>query len=269
MKKKVAVLLTAAVFAATITAGASVVQAASKSDDSWKKVEKAGTIKIGTEGTYAPFTYHDDDDNLTGYDVEVAKAVFDKLGIDVEFVECEWDSIIAGLDAGRFDGVFNQVTITDERAAKYAFADPYTYTTGALIVAKDDDDLNTFEGLKGKKVAASLTTAWADLAESYGATVSSTNQFSESVSLLESGRVDAILNDNAVFYDYVKETGDDGIKIAALSDDINTNAPIFRQDDKELTEKVNGALKELAKDGTLAKLSEEFLGADLSVDPTK
>ena len=165
--------------------------------------------------------------------------------------------------------MFNQVTITDERSAKYAFADPYTYTTGALIVAKDDNDLDTFEGLKGKKVAASLTTAWAELAESYGATVSSTNQFSESVSLLESGRVDAILNDNAVFYDYVKETGDDGIKIAALSDDVNTNAPMFRQDDKELVEKVNGALEELAKDGTLSKLSEEFLGADLSVEPTK
>ena len=82
-------------------------------------------LTVGMEGTYAPYTYHDENGTLTGFEVDMANAIGEKMGYDVQFVETEWDSITAALDAGNFDVVMNQVTITDERKEKFDFSTPY------------------------------------------------------------------------------------------------------------------------------------------------
>ena len=84
------------------------------------KIQENKEIVIGTEGTFAPFSYHDDNDNLVGYDVEVSEALAKELGVKVKFVEVKWDSLIAGLDSDKYDLVTNQVAITAERK-KYDF----------------------------------------------------------------------------------------------------------------------------------------------------
>lgn len=233
-------------------------------EDTLSKIQASGKLTVGTEGTYAPFTFYDDTDTLVGYDVEIARAVAEKMGVEAEFVETSWDGIIAGLDAGRFDSVFNQVTITDEREEKYNFSEPYTYAHGALIVAADNDEIKTFEDLADKTVAASLTSDWATMAEEYGGKVSSTTEFTESVTLVETKRADAVLNDELVYYDYVETTGDEGIKIAALTDEVNRNAVLVRKEDTTLVEAIDEALAELKEDGTLTELSEKYFGTDLS-----
>ena len=129
------------------------------------QIKQAGTIKVGTEGTYAPFTYHDDSGALVGFDVEIAKAIGDKLGVKVEFLEGKWDGLIAGLDANRYDAVINEVGITDARKAKYDFSDPYIASKAVLIVRGDNTDIKTFADLKGKKAAQSLTSNFGKLAE--------------------------------------------------------------------------------------------------------
>ena len=99
-----------------------------------------GTLRVGTEGTYAPFSFHDPGTGqLEGYDIDVARAVGEKLGVKVEFVETPWDSIFAALEAGRFDVVANQVTITPERQAKYDMSDPYAVGEGVIVTRADDD----------------------------------------------------------------------------------------------------------------------------------
>ncbi|MBR5180586.1 MAG: transporter substrate-binding domain-containing protein, partial [Lachnospiraceae bacterium] len=119
----------------------------------YEQIKENGYITFATEGTYSPYSYHDDKNELVGFDVEVAKAVAEKLGVEAKFTETQWDGIIAGLDANKYDAIANQVSITEERQEKYLFSDPYTYAYGAVVVNGDNNDINSFEDLKGKNVA--------------------------------------------------------------------------------------------------------------------
>src|SRR6202008_4976916 len=106
-------------------------------------IKSAGVFKIGTEGTYAPFTYHNDSGKLVGFDVEIGEAIAAKLGVKPEFVEGKWDGLIAGLDAKRYDAVINEVAITDARKVKYDFSDPYIVSHAALIVRSDNTSIKS------------------------------------------------------------------------------------------------------------------------------
>jgi L-cystine transport system substrate-binding protein len=94
-------------------------------EDLLAKIKEEGKIVIGTEGTYAPFTFHDESGKLTGFDVEIAQEVANRLGVEAEFLETQWDAMFAGLDSKRFDMVANQVGIKPERQEKYDFSVPY------------------------------------------------------------------------------------------------------------------------------------------------
>src|SRR5690606_17116782 len=97
-------------------------------------ITSAGKLRIGTEGTYAPFTYHDSTGALVGFDVEIGREIAERIGVEAEFIEGKWDGLIAGIDANLYDAVINQVGITEERQAKYDFSDPYIASKAALIV---------------------------------------------------------------------------------------------------------------------------------------
>ena len=224
-----------------------------------------GYITFATEGTYAPYSFHDENDKLTGFDIEVATAVADKLGLEAKFTETQWDGIIAGLDAGKYDAIANQVSITDERKQKYLFSDPYTYVYGVVIVNEKNTDINSFEDLKGKDVALTVTSNWAELAESYGGKIVSTNGFSESIQLVIQGRADATVNDNVTFLDYKSNQPDAKAKVVATSEDATESAILIRKDDSDLQEAVNSALKEIREDGTLKSISEKYFGEDITV----
>jgi cystine transport system substrate-binding protein len=228
-------------------------------------VKKDGVITVGTEGTYRPFTFHAEGNGpLTGYDVEVMRAVAAKLGVDVNFEETQWDAIFAGLDAGRFDAIANQVSITPERQAKYAFSTPYTISPGVVVVNKDDDDISSFADLKGKTTAQSLTSNWYELAKKNGANVQPVEGWAQAVTLVKQGRVDATVNDRLTYLDYETTEGDTGLKVAAQTDDVARNAIAFRSGSDSLTKAVDKALAELKADGTLARISKKYFGEDVS-----
>ncbi|MDT3994847.1 transporter substrate-binding domain-containing protein, partial [Mammaliicoccus fleurettii] len=169
-----------------------VLAACGNSNDSKESSSKKDDKKIvvGTEGTYAPFSFHDKNDKLTGYDVEVTKAVAKEIGYKVEFKETQWDSMFAGLDAGRFDMIANQVGINDERKAKYKFSDPYTYSKGVLVVNEKNKDIKSFDDVKGKKLAQTLTSNYGKLAQSKGADITKVDGFNQAMDLLQSNRVE-------------------------------------------------------------------------------
>jgi len=230
-------------------------------------VKDAGVLKVGTEGTYSPFSFHDPKTNaLTGYDVEVAKAVAGKLGVKVEYVETPWDAIFAGLGAKRYDVVVNQVTRTPERAGLYGLSSTYTWSEGVIATRADDASITSLAGLEGKKSAQSMTSNWARVAKNAGAQVDSVEGFTQAVTLLKQRRVDATVNDSLAVLDYEKSTGDRGVKIAAKTGDVSEQVVATRKG-SDLVAAVNRALADLEADGTLARISEKYFSADVSKQP--
>lgn len=231
----------------------------------YENVRANGTLRIGTEGTYPPFTYHDAEGNLTGYDVEVAKAIADEMGVEPEFIEARWDALIMGLDNNQWDVVINQVGVTEERSAQYDFSTPYSFGYAAIIVRDDDDSITSFADLDGKTVAQSVTSEFADLAESHGAEIVGTDGFAQSIELVTSRRADGTLNSNLVFYDYLHQRPDAPIKIATESPDATEYAVIMQQNQPELQQAINDALQNLRDNGTLAEISKRYFDTDISV----
>lgn len=228
------------------------------------QIKHAGVIKIGTEGTYAPFTYHDTSGALVGFDVEIAKAIAEKLGVQAEFLEGKWDGLIAGLDANRYDAVINQVGITDARKAKYDFSDPYIASKAVLIVRGDNTDIKSFADLKGKKSAQSLTSNFGKLAETNGAELVGTDGFDQSIQLLLTGRADATINDSLSFLDFKKHKPDANVKIAAQEENADYSGVIVRKGDPELVAAINKALADIKADGTYKKIADTYFGQDVS-----
>ncbi|NQG97295.1 amino acid ABC transporter substrate-binding protein [Streptococcus suis] len=263
--KKIA-LFTSFVLASFALAACSTSSSTNTSSDQtlYEQIQAEGVIQIGTEGAYAPYSYHDESGKLVGYDVEVAEAVAAKLGLEVEFVETEWDGMIAGLDAARFDTVANQVSITDERKEKYDFSTPYTYIYGALVTQSSNQEITQFEDLSGKKSANSLTSNWATVAESYGAEVVGVDGFQQAVELLTAGRVDATINDNVVYLDYLKQHPDAAIQVVALTEDVQTTAFPVVKGNEELVAAIDQALADLAAEGKLTEIAEKYFGEDVS-----
>ena len=236
-----------------------------ESGASLAEIQEEGVITVGTEGTYRPFTFHEGGSGeLTGYDVEVMKAVAEELGVKAEFEETQWDAIFAGLEAGRFDVIANQVSITDERKASYDFSAPYTVSPGVIVVTDDEKSISSFEDLQGKTTAQSLTSNWYELAEKSGARIEAVEGWEQAVALLQQGRVDATVNDKLTFLDYENTEGDTGLKVAAETEEQAMNAFAFRKDSDSLVAAVDEALAKLRADGTLARISKEYFGADVS-----
>ncbi|MCM3765825.1 amino acid ABC transporter substrate-binding protein [Neobacillus niacini] len=227
------------------------------------KVKDDGKILVGTEGTYAPFTFHDPSGKLTGFDVELAEEVAKRIGVKVEFKETQWDGMFAGLDAKRFDMVANQVGIRPDRQEKYDFSDPYIKSAAVLIVSKDNDKVKAFEDIKGLNAAQTLTSNYGDMARKYGANIVGVEGFQQSVELLAQKRVDLTINDKISYLDYMKQKPDAPIKIAATSADASASGFLFRKNSDTLVDAVNKALKEMVDDGTYTKISEKWFGVDV------
>lgn len=236
--------------------------------DQLSNIQSSGKLIVALEGAWQPWSYHDESDTLVGYDVEVSRAIAEKLGVEPEYVESDWDSLFAGLDAGRYDIVCNGVEVTDERAKTYDFTEPYGYIHTALAVRKDNEDITGFEDLKGKTTANSLASTYMELAESYGATVQGIDTLEETIQLLTAGRIDATLNADVSFYDYLNVHPDADFKLVAQTEDASHVAIPLRKGDASATllDAINTAIDDLRADGTLKELSEKYFGQDISAE---
>ena len=228
-------------------------------------VAEGNVLKVGMEGTYAPYTYHDDTGALTGFEVDVATAIGEKIDYEVEFVEGAWDSLFPALDAGTIDVIMNQVTITEARLETYDFSTPYVYTRPVLIVAADNEDITTFDDLAGKKAAEGLTSNYNAIAQSYGAEIIGQDVFALAVELVKGGEADAVVNDELTYTYWQVTTGDfDSTKIAAKSEDATSSAVVILKGRDELRDAISGAIDELLADGTIAEISQKYFSIDVS-----
>ena len=234
--------------------------------DLLEAIQTRGTLVVATEGAWSPWTYHEESDKLVGYDVEVATALAEKLGVKAEFVEGAWDGLFAGLDSGRYDIVCNGVELTEERALTYDFTVPYGYIHTALAVRSDNADITTFEDLAGKTAANSIASTYMTLAESYGAEVLGIDTLDETIQMLVAGRVDATLNADVSFYDYLNVHPEADFKIVALTDEASQVCIPVRKGEETATllAALDKAIEELRADGTLAEISQRYFGTDIS-----
>ena len=233
--------------------------------DLLETIQSRGKLVIATEGAWSPWTYHGEDGNLTGFDVEIGTLIARGLGVEPDFQEVSWESILAGVESGRFDIACNGVGYTEERAQKYAFTDPYVYTEAVLVVRADNEEIKSVEDLAGKKTSNSPNSTYAQRAEAAGATVVYVDTLGETMMMLEQGRVDATINAKGSIDDYLREHPDAQIKVVQTLAGEPVVFPIREGPESDtLVAKVNEILAAAREDGTLAALSEKYFGQDLT-----
>jgi len=253
--------------ATALLAGATGIAAtAAHAADLLDTVKQAGVLKIGIEGTYPPFGYRGAKNELEGFDVDVARAVAGKLGVKPEFVTTEWSAIIAGLQAGKFDVIVNQVSVTPQRQQALDFSTPYVYSAAQLIQRKDDKrQFKSLDELKGHKLGVSLGSNFNELAKSVpGVDVKTYPGAPEYLRDLASQRIDAALNDRLMI-NYLIKTANLPLRPGAELPGANSQVAIpFRKDNPKFAQAINRALDDLRRDGTLAKLSDKWFGSDVT-----
>lgn len=229
------------------------------------QIRAKGKLVIATEGTWSPWTFHDENGKLTGYDIEVGRLIAQNLGVEPQFVEGKWDGLLAGISAGRYDIMINGVDMTAERQKAYRFTDPYAYNRTVAIVSDQNDTVKSMADLKEKRTANTISSTYAEIAERYGAKVVGVDDLNQTFELLLSGRIDATLNAEVVYYDYKKVHPQAPIKIAAVADEMTSvGIPMKKEETEKLQAELNRILGELRKSGELKKLSEYFFGTDIS-----
>ena len=228
------------------------------------KTIKEGVLTVATEGTYAPFSFYDEKGELTGYDVDVARAVAKKLNLKIEFLTAPWDAMLAAFDAGKADAVFNQVSITEERKKKYDYSVPYMTSYSAIIVHEDNDDIKSFADLKGKRSTHSVNSMWIPTVEKYGAKLVVADSLSDQINLIITKRADDTIDDAVMFYDYKKQHPKAPIKLIKAGETPMYTAAIVHKGNAELLEAINKALNELKAEGKLKEISIKYFDRDIS-----
>ena len=241
---------------------------ASAGDDLLAKVQNSGKLVIAMEGNWAPWTYENEDGELVGFEVEVSRAVAEKLGVTPEYVTGEWDGLLAGVQAGRYDVMANGVGYTEERAQAYYYSDFYAFNRTALVVRGDNEEIKSLEDLDGKTTCNSANSTYQLLAEKYGATVKDVESLAGTIDELMAGRVDATLNAEVSINDYMREQPDADIKIVDYDPDVEQVGMImpYGASSDSLRDAINQALEELRADGTLTEISNKYFGMDITTN---
>lgn len=233
-------------------------------------VKARGTLKVAMEGNYPPFNFKDPKSGeLTGFEVDVAKLLAAKLGVKPEFTTTEWSGILAGLGAGKYDVILNQVGITEARQKAFDFSQPYTLSTAQLIVRKDEKrSFPTLESLKGYKLGLGQGTNFEQKAKAVaGIDVKTYPGSPEYLSDLASGRIDAALNDR-LLVGYLLKSSNLPLKAGATFGDIDKIGIPFQKGNPKFEAALNKALDEILKDGSFKQVSFKWFGFDVSKAPS-
>ena len=223
-----------------------------------------GTLKIGMEGTYAPFTYKDEKGTLTGFDVDIAKAVAAKLGLKAEFVLTEWSGILAGLQANKYDVIVNQVGITAERQKSIGFSAPYAYSSPQIIVKKTGAAYRSLADLKGKRVGVGLGSNFEkQLRDAGGINVVTYPGAPEYLADLAAGRLDAAYNDR-LLVGYLIKSRNLPVRGAGVVGDPEPVGIAVKKTNTGLKTAIDRALLQIKADGTYARISNKWFGQDVS-----
>ncbi|WP_033543687.1 transporter substrate-binding domain-containing protein [Planococcus sp. CAU13] len=238
----------------------------------WDEIQEEGKLTVATSGTLLATSFHDPETNeLTGFEVEVAREVAERLDLEIEFTEMGFDEMLTSVRTGQVDIAANDIEISEDREEEFIFSTPIKYSYGTAVVRKDDlSGISSLEDLEGKKAAGAATSIYMEIAREYGAEEVTYDNATNEVYLrdVSIGRTDVILNDY-----YLSTFG-----VAAFPDLNITIHPdikylpsevglVMNKDNTELAENVDRVINEMLEDGTITEISKEFFGgADVSVE---
>ncbi len=276
MKKRIiaSILALSAVLSLAGCGNNNTTAASDDNDASANDSQQVRTVRVATRGTFRPFTYLDENNNLTGYDIEVLKLIDEKLpDVQFEFQTMDLSAAFVALDGGQLDMVANQLVHNDERDAKYIFPEiPYNYAYSRLVVRGDEDNITTLDDLQGKTMALIPTDEVTTLVNQYNETAKNpikTKFFdggsAETFAQLATGQVDATHGYKANVDNAVQDNGYD---IKTVGDPISAQPVFFilakTDENQKLADEIDQVLQELKDDGTLSKLCIEFVGEDVT-----
>lgn len=232
--------------------------------DSMTRVKDAGEISFAMSGGYPPFNFYNDNNELVGFDVDVAREVATRLGVSFKPVTTEWSGIIEGLRSGAYDGILGSMAVTEKRLEVVNFSTPYYYS-GAQVVVKKDAPFATPDALKGKTIGVVTGTTFADDAKKLGAgNVMLYKDDTHTLTELNNGVVDGVITDRVVGVNAMN-SGKFDIALLGMPLRGEDIAVAFRKGDDTLLIEVNKVLDAMHQDGTLSKLSQKWLNTDITV----
>lgn len=254
LKKIAAFILSAAIVVALAGCGA-------KKDSGKSSSDKTETLVMGTNATFPPYEYVDDNNKIVGIDAEIAQAIADKLGMKLEIKDMEFDSLIPAVKSDSIDVVLAGMTVTDERKQSVDFSD--SYSTGVqVIIVKEGSDIKSADDLKGKKIGVqSGTTGDSYCTKDFGQ--ENVKQFSNgslAVAALANGQVDCVVIDNEPAKNYV--AANTGLKILDTEYVTEEYAIAVSKDNPDLLKKINTALKELKEAGKIDEIVGKYIKAE-------
>ena len=257
--------------ASTDSPAATTETAAPQDGGSLQRVLDAGVLTVGNEGNWIPYVYNEDGTgDLTGFEVEVAREIGARLGVDVEFQTADgWDPVLAGLDAGRYDVVVCGVNPDPDRQEKYACSIAYAENPYCLVVNGDNTDITSFEDLEGKLCINSPASAAGRIAQRYGATTAD-GDLTAAMEQLNTGRADGHVNNVAAVEEYMESRPEVNVKIAAIYEPAEENryeiesSVMCRKEDQSLCDGISEVLQEMIDDGFLYDLTVEYFGQSVA-----
>ena len=218
-----------------------------------------GTLVMATNAEFPPYEYYEDGD-IVGIDVEIAKAIAAKLGMELQIEDMAFDAIIPAVTSGKADFGAAGMTVTEERQRSVEFTDTYANSNQVAIV-KEDSDITGSDALAGKIIGVQLGTTGDALAtEIKDATVERYNKGLEAVQSLTQGKIDAVVIDQATAEAFVKKT--EGIKILEEKMSEEEYAIAIKKGNMELVEKMNEAIKELKEEGKIDEIVAKYMDAE-------
>ena len=259
MKKVFALAL-----ALVLALGLMLIPSHAEDKDLLARIQESGKMVVAMEGVWKPWTYHDDDDVLMGFDVEVARYIADYMGVEVRFTETAWSSIFAALDAGQIDIVANGVSYSEERAEKYAFSTPYNYTQYAVMTLADNDSVNSLADVAGKVSSNDPTSTIGQFAEANGVVFDEVKEAAQAISEVRNGRAEVTFSTTVGFADYFKQHPDEAslFKVIVVSDpEPNAYIPALKGNE-DLIKVIDEALEAARQDGTLSDLAIKYFDVD-------
>lgn len=227
-------------------------------------IKSRGYIIVAMEGTWKPFTYHNEADELVGFDVEVAKYIADYLGVEVRYEEGEWDGLLMGIENGRYDIMVNGCDRSEEREQTYDLSDAYGYDKVVVMTRGEDDSINSVADLNGKTTANTISSTYAQIGIDNGATVQGVDDLDQTIQLLLQERIDATINAEVVYLDYIDTNPEANVKLACYTGDTYDIVIPMKKGSSALLTEVNKAIAQGHADGTFKALSMKYFGIDLT-----